>query len=297
MNLKPPLTYREQICKLKSENILIENEVEALNLLSCISYYRLSGYALSFRLIPSQSIYQNNTSFKTIYQIYQFDEQLRTIFRTYIEKIEVYFRTQISYGFATAKCTHPPFDQHYDEQNFYNKTGYREVMTAFRREQNYFRDSLIVKHHKSKYENKMPLWVMTELMSFSNLSKLYNSMYLSEKECIAKPNAISCNTLENHLHCLSVLRNKCAHAARLYNTVFYPPARFTKHFLQNHPEIKNTSLFAYSLILLKRLPGFENKQTFIQQFQTLMEKYSNIIDRSLIGVPENYLEIMMRYIA
>ena len=61
MNLKPPLTYREQICKLKSENILIENEVEALNLLSCISYYRLSGYALSFRLTPSQSIYQNNT--------------------------------------------------------------------------------------------------------------------------------------------------------------------------------------------------------------------------------------------
>lgn len=64
MNLKPPLTYREQICKLKSENILIENEVEALNLLSCISYYRLSGYALSFRLTPSQSIYQNNTSLK-----------------------------------------------------------------------------------------------------------------------------------------------------------------------------------------------------------------------------------------
>ena len=33
------------------------------------------------------------------------------------------------------------------------------------------------------------------------------------------------DTLENHLHCLSVLRNKCAHTARMYNTDFNPPAK------------------------------------------------------------------------
>ena len=70
----------------------------------------------------------------------------------------------------------------------------------------------------------MPLWVMVELMSFSNISKLYSSMYISEKETIAQAVGIKYKTLENHLHCLSVLRNKCAHAARLYNTEFNPPA-------------------------------------------------------------------------
>ena len=33
----------------------------------------------------------------------------------------------------------------------------------------------------------MPLWVIVELMSFSNMSKLYSSMYYSEKEAIHAP--------------------------------------------------------------------------------------------------------------
>ena len=80
-----------------------------------------------------------------------------------------------------AKCTEAPYDQHYDENNFYNKKGFKEVMENFSREKNYYKDSLIVKHHKIKYSSKMPLWVIVELMSFSNMSKLYSSMYYSEK--------------------------------------------------------------------------------------------------------------------
>jgi abortive infection bacteriophage resistance protein len=41
-------------------------------------------------------------------------------------------------------------------------------------------------------------------------------------------------TLENHLRCLPVLRNKCAHAARMYNTDFNPTAKFTASFLRNN---------------------------------------------------------------
>ena len=87
----------------------------------------------------------------------------------------------------------------------------------------------------------MPLWVIVELMSFSNLSKLYSSMYYSEKDVIANMVGVGRDTLENHLHCLSVLRNKCAHSARMYNTDFNPPAMFTTSLLRKHPEIKNNS--------------------------------------------------------
>ena len=104
----------------------------------------------------------------------------------------------------------------------------------------YYKDSLIVKHHKIKYSSKMPLWVIVELMSFSNMSKLYSSMYYSEKDAIANMVGVGRDTLENHLHCLSVLRNKCAHAARMYNTDFNQPAKFTVSFLRKHPEIKTT---------------------------------------------------------
>lgn len=55
-----------------------------------------------------------------------------------------------------------------------------------RREEEYNKDLLVVKHHKEKYDDKMPLWVLVELMSFSNLSKLYKAMYKTEQEMIAK---------------------------------------------------------------------------------------------------------------
>lgn len=264
----------------------------AREVLKTINYYRFTGYALQFRKKPNESRYVDGITFEQVYRIYKFDEVLRDILRRYIEKSEIYYRTQIAYGFSVVKCTTPPYEQHYDERNFFNKKGYNEVMDNFAKEKNYYKDSLVVKHHKEKYASRMPLWVMVELMSFSNLSKLYSSMYFSEKEVIADAIGIGKTTLENHLHCLSVLRNKCAHAARLYNTEFNPPAKFTSSFLKKHPEVKNNSLFAYVLVLLKRLPDKCSKEAFLQAIEIVIDEYRGDIDMRLIGFPENYLNIL-----
>lgn len=257
-----------------------------------MNYYRFTGYALQFRQNPSCSDYVKGTAFETIYHLYKVDEILRDTFRRYIEKAEIYYRTQIAYGFSIAKCTEAPYDQHYDENNFWNKKGYREVMENFAREKNYYKDSLIVKHHKIKYSSRMPLWVIVELMSFSNMSKLYSSMYYSEKDVIAEMVGTGRDTLENHLHCLAILRNKCAHAARMYNTEFNPPAKFSKSFLRKHPEIRNNSLFAYVLVLLKRLPDDDSRKSLIQTMDTVINEFRSDIDLNLIGFPEDYLKIM-----
>lgn len=292
MDLKIPMTFEEQIEKLKYHGMTIENEENAKKLLSEINYYRFTGYALQFRKQADKSDYISELSFDKIYRIYQFDESLRDIFRKYIERTEVYYRTLISYNFSIVKCLHPPHDQHYDENNFYNKQGYKEVMDSFNKEKNYYKDSLIVKHHKLKYNSRMPLWVIVELMSFSNTSKLYSSMYTSEKEKISAEVGVGQETLENHLHCLAVLRNKCAHAARLYNTEFNPPARFTRQYLRRHPEIKNNSLFAYALVLVKRLPDETMKKSLISDLSIVIEKYEYDIDLSKIGFPTNYEELL-----
>lgn len=292
VELKKPLTFKEQIEKLKSHGMVIEDEEKAKEILSEVNYYRFTGYALQFRIEEADSDYVEALSFEKVHRIYQFDERLRDIFRKYIEVVEVYYRTQISYGFSMAKCIRPPYNQHYDENNFYNKQGYKEVMESFEKERNYYKDSLIVKHHKAKYDSKMPLWVIVELMSFSNTSKLFSSMYKSEKQRIADAVGTSYATLENHLHCLSVLRNKCSHAARLYNTQFNPPARFTSQFLKKHSDMKNNSLFAYVLVLEKRLPDAKMKSMLISDVQAVIEEFQEDIDLSLIGFPEKYIKIL-----
>ena len=296
MDLKIPMTIEEQIEKLKTHGLIIANDAKAKQFLSRINYYRFTGYALQYRLHSDKSEYIKGISFETIYHIYQFDESLRDIFRKYIERAEIYYRTLISYNFSIVKCISPPHDQHYDENNFYNKRGYNEVMDSFKKEKNYYKDSLIVKHHKLKYNNRMPLWVIVELMSFSNTSKLYSSMYISDKNLISAEVGVSAATLENHLHCLAVLRNKCAHAARLYNTEFNPPARFTKQFLRQHPDIKNNSLFAYILVLIKRLPDESMKIALISDVTDVLDNYTDNIDLSLVGFPLNYKELFLEEI-
>lgn len=247
---------------------------------------------MQYRINPNESEYKEDITFEKVYNIYRFDERLRDIFRRYVEIAEIYCRTRISYGFSTAKCMEEPYDQHYDENNFYYKDGYIEVMESLKKEELHYRDSLIVQHHKAKYESKMSLWVIVELLSFSHTSKLYNSMYISEKDLIAKSIGISSRTLSNHLHCLSVLRNKCAHAARLYNTEFYPPATFTKQFLTKNPSVNNKSLFAYVLVLLKRLPDIESKKGLITDICVVLSEFAEDIDFSLIGFPKNYIELL-----
>jgi abortive infection bacteriophage resistance protein len=292
MDLKKPLTFSEQIDRLKQHGVSFNDENTAAEILSIINYYRFSGYLLQYRKSITDSDLKVKVSFLSIYDIYKFDEELRALLRIFIEKVEIYFRTQISYYFSSVKCILPPHDQHYDRNNYFDKVGFDEVINSFKQQKKFYKDSPILKHHQIVYQNKMPLWVIVEFLSFSNLSKLYNSMYYSEKDIIATSSGTGHKTLENHLHCLTVLRNKCAHSARLFNSNFNPPAIFSKKFLRNNPLIKNDSLFAYILVLLKRLPLKEDKKEFVSKIEFLLNKYKSNVDLSLIGFPNNYLFLL-----
>lgn len=291
-NLKKPLTYSEQLEKLKAHNMIIEDSELALTILSEKNYYRFTGYALQQRVCENDSDFVESTSFNKVYQIYRFDETLRNFLKKYIEIVEIYFRTQISYNFSISKCINPPHDQHYDENNYCNKKGFNDVMANISHDNKYYHDSLIMQHHMKKYNGKLPLWAMVEMLSFSNLSKLYACMYFSEQNLIAAAVGSGRSILKNHLHCLSLLRNKCAHAARLYNTTFSLPAKFNSSFLKNHPEIKANTPVAYILVLLKRLPNDETRKYFSIELQSIIEQFADDVDLSLIGFPCNYLDFL-----
>ncbi len=292
MELKKPLPYPKQVERLIEHNMIVDNKDYATQVLSKINYYRFSGCALQYRKSENDSDFIENTSFDKVLRIYRFDESLRNIIRKYIEIAEVYYRTQIAHGFALQKCINPPYDQHYSDSNFYNKKAYNKIKEKFGNQKSYYYDNPVMKHHQTNYGNKFPLWVITEMIPFSDLSKLYNSMYNSEKDVIASSVGTGRKILANHLHCLSVLRNKAAHAARLYNTSYRPPVIFSTEFLRKNPEVKNDSLFAYLLALTKRLPDEETKNQLISEIDSIICEYSDVIDMQMIGFPVNYLDIL-----
>ena len=286
MELKSPLNIEEQLAELNRHHIHVDDPARAREILTKVGYYRLSGYWLKYKYVGTEATLSH------IYSIYAFDEELRSLLRRYIEVTETFYKNLIGTEFALLKCKEPPHDQHYNEANYYDKKGIRSTLNRFEKERRYYRESDIVKHHKAKYANKMPLWVMMELMTYSSMSMFYNALYISDKERIAGNIGISYKTLENHLHCLSVLRNKCAHGARLYGAKITPPARFTKGFLKSHPEMSNDSLFAYVLVLIKRLPTDDERRAFRDQLNRLIKKYEAQISLSDIGFPEDYRKVL-----
>ena len=139
----------------------------------------------------------------------------------------------------------------------------------------------------------MPLWVITEMMSLSDVSKLYSCMYYSEQQTISNVVGTNTKTLKNHLHCISVLRNKCAHAARLYNTTFYPAVSLSTNFLRKYVNVSNDTLFAYLIALIKRLPYDNQKIELVNEVKRIIEKYSEEIELSCIGFTEDW-EIILK---
>lgn len=293
MELKSPLTVREQIEKLKEHGMIIYSEDEALSFFRKVNYYRFTGYALEDRKEQNRSVYREGTSFERVRSRYEFDVEMRNILRKAIECAEVYYRTLISYRFSLRKCLQPPHDQHYNRNNYYRKENFDKLIAQISKEENYYRDSLVVRHHKKKYENKMPLWVLVEIMTISSLSKFYGCMYCSDQKDIAASIGTSALILKNHLHCLSIIRNKCAHAGRLYGKKLNPPARFGRNFLQQHPEIKTNTLFGYIAMIIQRLPDKKNKIEFINNVVQLTDFYISEITLDEIGFSESYTQVLM----
>lgn len=295
MNLKKPATFDEQIKILSTKHHMkVENPEEAKEFLSYSNYYRFTGYAISFRQDKSGETFYPNTNFNAVKSIYLFDEELRSLLHRYLEKVEIFARTQISYWFSLQRNTKPPYMAHYNEKQFKNRKQIQEIYACLEKEEDRNSDSLVVQHHKIKYGDRMPLWVMVGLLSFSNLSKLYNCMYDSEKESIAVGMHTLPSVLRNHLYCLSKLRNKCAHYSRLYGSdvCFNPPIKLPRSFLSRHSEIKNNTLFAYLLALIQRQPTAKDKECLSGGLISLIKSYENIISLEQIGAPNNYVSIL-----
>ena len=80
--------------------------------------------------------------FEDIYTVYCFDEELRTLLRQYIEKAEFFYKDLIGNKFAELKCQTPPYDQHYDVKNYYDKVGITKTLQNFSKEKSYYKDSM-----------------------------------------------------------------------------------------------------------------------------------------------------------
>ncbi|MFS7438428.1 Abi family protein [Carnobacterium maltaromaticum] len=286
--IKPVTSCEEQIEILKSRNLIIHNEPQAIQHLKNVGYFRLSGYWLSF--YERRDWFKDGTTFEDIMNIYKFDIGLKNLLNDLLGEIEINFRTSISQCFAHEFS---PID-HYNSNNFAHEGMYiswfNEFEDQIRKAEK--RRELYVTHYISKYDRIFPIWVALEMTSFGDLSKFYSNLNNATKATISRNTTnVHFKYMKNWLYVFAVTRNICAHYSRIYDKRLHICPKLS---LQDKASlnIDNSKIFAVIYTAKKMCINDDKWTLFVFQLKELVAEYQDSIDLSKIGFPANWEGIL-----
>lgn len=295
-NVKSPLTYEEQIRRLKEfHKLSIDDKEKAVQILKKINYYRLSGYGIGLTMPNDKDKYRQGISLNHLYQLYRFDSELKNLLSLVIEQIEIQFRANISYHLAIKYGALG----YRDSKNFADRTDSKgnsvveKILEEFKSMVERNKGLPFVKHHINKYGGQFPIWVAVELFTFGNLTSLYSIMKDEDKKVIAKLYRTTDLYFNSWIRLLQEVINLCAHYARLYNLILKTTPRLYKEydFLTQDPKTKKTKIFQI-LIVLKKVLDEDQWNDFYSKFSLLLNRYSKYIKLSFMNFPNNWNEIL-----
>jgi len=287
---KPPVSFLDQIQKLKNRGLIINNEALAKTYLSNISFYRLRAYTYPFQnnLDPNHP-FNVEVSFEQIIELYTFDRKLRLLVLDAIEKIEIAFRTQIIYQWAMTYGSHWQLDQ-----NLYrSRSQYIKHLASLQKEIDRTNETFI-KHYKETYTSpsQPPSWMSLEVSSFGLLSLIYKNLKsCPEKKNVAKHFGLrDFNILENWMHNFSNIRNTCAHHGRLWNRRIAIPIKIPRKPIYNfivNKQIYPNKVYASLCSMVYIISIINPTSTFKQKVLELMNSCPMKQEKEM-GFPINW---------
>ena len=220
--MKKAKSIKQQIELLSSRGVLISDKEKAKEILLDIGYYRLGFYFFPFEKTYPQSDRRTHevvegTRFEDAVSLYYFDFDLRNILNRYLTRVEVAFRTYLTYymslkyqddplWFVSPVVVRQSFIDDFDNKVYRSETFRRNVQ--------------IKRHHQIHPSDKYaPAWKTIEFMTFGSVLKLYKSIdNMDDKRTIAKHFGVGkVSVFESFMSTIHTLRNKCAHGAAMFD--------------------------------------------------------------------------------
>lgn len=301
---KPFKTIIEQCELLESRDMTISDVAAAERWLYSVGYYRLSGYWYPHRVRtqPANSApvledrFQPGTSFEQILDLYEFDRKLKLLVLDAIERIEVVMRVRVGHtlgrngAFAhtdpsalsaefvgVSDPSQPP--AHAEWLDSPHAKWLRKVAQEQDRSKEEF-----VKHFTRKYGGPLPVWVVTEILDFGGLSRLYEGLKQKDRDDIAASFDLRDNSGAGHgaalvswMKNLNYIRNTCAHHSRLWNRNI--DVQLSHRHLSSIPDLRHAaspattkrayaSLVVLAYLLNQSCPGSRWTADVVDHIQT-----------------------------
>lgn len=300
---KPFMTYEQQIQKLLDKKLVITDIDYAITLLKDYSYFDLiNGYKKQFK--TTSGFYKPHT---TIYALYVFDDNLRSLFLQYILKIEKHIKSYTSYIFCHEYGEKQ--EAYLNTKNYsYNKQSKKSIDSLIQILQDVIKTSTrytYIEHQKATHGN-VPLWVLMKALTLGKVSKIYAYLPQKLQNTIAKEFVLlKENVLLKMLEILAHCRNVCAHNERLYDhsfrksTIDNTEIHTTLHIPKRGKQfIKGKNDLFAIVITLKYLLKPEDFKEFFEHLTITIEMLFSSTTQiphvqmfKYMGFPENWREI------
>ena len=289
------------------EKIAIRDKDEAKEALKKIGYFQLMGGYKSLFRIPGTKKYKEGTSFEEIVSLYEFDVELRELFFRYLLQVERNLRSLMSYyftetyGAAQKEYLNP---QNYDLTKK-NKYTVERLIATLERAAN-TQDNAYINYYREQYGD-IPLWVLSNVLTFGNLSKMFRVFPQSLKSKVSKNFApLNPHQMEQFLSVLTKYRNVCAHGERLFtyktvdaiaDTPIHQELAIEKS--GNQYKYGKQDLFAVVIAFYYLLPEKDFScfsQNLLKIIQTVSGQVIHVEERELLekmGFPQNWGKLIL----
>ena len=301
MKKKQFLTYDEQIVFLEEKKGLIISDKEyARQILLKTGYFPLvNGYKEVFKLsINSQ--FKNGTTFEDIYELYNFDNDLRTIFLKYILMVERNIKSSLSYHFCKE---YGDLQTDYLDVKNYDYTGKKKIIInkmikIMSGQLRYDSDYVYIRHYMSEYQY-VPLWVLMNVLTLGQLSKIYASQKGRIQIRVCQDfGPLKVNEMGKMLAVMTKFRNVCAHNDRLFD-FRTKDALLDRNIYERLLIPKDKGRYQYGkndlyaqVIILKLLLSDEDFRKFFHDLKVCLKRHpihKEILEK--MGFPNNWERI------
>lgn len=317
---KPWLSLEQQVERLANRGVEVGDRERAAAVLRAVGYYRLTGYLYPFRESEQYiddsgrgrtrvlGTYRTGTRLDHAEAIIDFDRRLRMLVMEGVERVEVAVRMQLGYvlGRSSPFAHEDPsvFTGSFIEAKTDPESGKpvpSSHATWLKRadERRAKSDEQFVAHFRDKYDDRMPIWALTEVLELGQLAVLYRGLRQQDSQEIA--NAFGAPTkkiMVSWLASLNYVRNVAAHHARLFNRKLqHAPARpkagqvpVLDHLRDEQTAKGVFGTYNALAVIAHLLPFIEAQTVWHRQLTTLLRGFpeSHALSLASIGVPQGW---------
>lgn len=238
----------ELLQQLEVRGLAIPDRAEALNFLTRVGYFRSGAYRYVFRrLLPADKIdarlhqyrsddYIAGASIEHVMKLEAFDFKLARVCQEGLLEFEVRLRAAMAHTLASknvgAHASKEFLDAHSCDRAIGDHTKFeawtktwREAVSSGAKGEDF------IEHHLLKYpEQDVPIWAVTEVLSFGSLPYLFDLMQTPDARAVARMFGFAHpSRFGAVLRQMVDFRNACAHGSRLFNRAFKRSLSLREH--------------------------------------------------------------------